>query len=353
MRILHLGTDSFGGHGGIALFNREFATALATYGGGTEVVVLPRLIPNEPESLPANVRFLADAAHGRSAYLWTLMRVAARERIDLVVCGHVNLLPIARMVAKDPLLVTHGIEAWKPLRDPLSRRLLHDCRAVVSVSDLTRRRFVEWSHFRGRTFVLPNAVRAAHYGVRAKRADLIERYGLAGKRVLLTVGRLAASERYKGFDEVIEILPSLPADVVYLIAGGGDDTQRLVKKAADLGLGDRVIFTGRFAEADKPDLYALADLYVMPSLGEGFGFVFLEALASGVPAIASKHDGGREALRDGQLGLLVDPSSPAEIRAAIVELLDGRPRAVPPGLDYFSFANFEARVHEIVSSILH
>ena len=87
-----------------------------------------------------------------------------------------------------------------------------------------------------------------------------------------------------------------------MIAGGGDDIPRLREKAAILGVTERVRFIGDFEESEKADIYSLASVYVMPSRGEGFGFVFLEALASGLPAIGSRHDGGREALLGGELG---------------------------------------------------
>jgi glycosyltransferase involved in cell wall biosynthesis len=198
--------------------------------------------------------------------------------------------------------------------------------------------------------VLPNAVHLEQYGIRPKRRDLIERYQVDGKRVLLTVGRLDSGERSKGFDEVLDALRDLPEDVVYIIAGGGNDFTRLQKKAMDLGVAHRVVFTGLFDERDKPDLYNLADAYVMPSRGEGFGFVFLEAMACGVPVIGSKADGGREALRGGELGLLVDPTNPAEVRAAIVETLARGERRIPPGLDYFSFEKFRERSRAILSA---
>jgi glycosyltransferase involved in cell wall biosynthesis len=196
--------------------------------------------------------------------------------------------------------------------------------------------------------VLPNAVHLEQYGIRPKRADLVERYRLDGKRVLLTVGRLDAREQSKGFDEVLDVLPQLPDDVVYMIAGGGDDFPRLQQKALALGVGERVIFTGLFAEDEKRDLYNLADVYVMPSRGEGFGFVFLEAMACGIPVIASKTDGGREALLDGKLGLLVDPSNRDEIRDAILTSLTRSERRIPEGLDYFSFEKFAARSRAII-----
>ena len=348
MRVLLLCTDAYGGHGGIALYNRDLARALASRDDCDEVMVVPRVMRTATGDIPPKVTFVADAARGPVHYLRALAR-AKRSRPDLVICGHVNLLPVACMLASRPLLMIYGIEAWKRVHRPVADRFLRRCRAVISISEITRDRFLQWSRYPGATFLLPNAIHTEEYGIRPPRPDLVARYGLEGKRVLLTVGRLAEGERYKGFDEVLEILGQLPDDVVYLIAGGGNDATRLQQKAAALGLAQRVIFTGLFPEEEKADLYALADLYVMPSRGEGFGFVFLEALASGVPAIGSKHDGGREALLGGELGLLVDPSNPAEIAAAIREVLArGRSRTIPSNLAHFSFERFVERLNAIV-----
>lgn len=336
MSIVFLVTDAYGGHGGIALFNREFCAAI-----GEPITVIPRVVRGPIRDVPPHVTFVADAATSPFAYLRALA-AARRSKPELVICGHMNLLPVA---FGKPLLVVHGIEAWKKRRAPLDK-----CRGIVSVSALTRDRLTGWSGYKGPTYVLPNAVHLDEYGIRPKRPDLVKRYKLDGKRVLLTVGRLESAERSKGFDQVLDVLSDLPEDVVYIIAGGGNDFARLQKKSIDRGVGDRVIFTGLFDDRDKPDLYNLADVYVMPSRGEGFGFVFLEAMACGVPVIGSKADGGREALRNGQLGLLVDPTNPAEVRTAILETLARGERKVPEGLDYFSFEKFVERTRAILES---
>ncbi|MFL6245723.1 MAG: glycosyltransferase family 4 protein [Thermoanaerobaculia bacterium] len=338
MNVLFLVTDAYGGYGGIALFNRELCAALPH----VNITVIPRLIRGPIQDVPPHVTFVAAAAESPVAYVRAL--AAARgTQPDLVICGHINLLPVA---FGEPLLIVHGIEAWKKRRASLDQ-----CRGIVSVSALTRDRLVGWSGYEGPTFVLPNAVHLEEYGVRPKREDWIARYHLQGKRVLLTVGRLEAAERSKGFDEVLEVLRDLPEDIVYMIAGGGNDANRLQLRARELGVASRVIFTGLFADEEKRDLYNLADAYVMPSRGEGFGFVFLEAMACGVPVIGSKLDGGREALLGGKLGLLVDPTNPAEIRAAILETLEHGKREVPEALDYFSFENFAQRSRDIIDSV--
>ena len=119
-------------------------------------------------------------------------------------------------------------------------------------------------------------------------------------------------------------------------------------KARVLGIADRVVFAGWIDEREKADHYRLADAFVMPGRGEGFGFVFLEAMACGVPVVASTLDGSREAVREGQLGLLANPDDRAALRNAVTEALR-RPKGIPPGLDYFSFERFTARLGEILA----
>jgi glycosyltransferase involved in cell wall biosynthesis len=348
MRLLILCTDAYGGHGGIALYTRDLIEALASHPAVDDVVAIPRLIHGAPEPIPANVTFVAEAARSRGRYMRAVVR-AMRQRFDLVVCAHVNLLPVARMLRRKTLLMIYGIEAWKPARRGAA--LVRGVDAVASISEITRDRFLTWSGYSGPSFLIPNAIHLERYGIRPRNPELVNRWNLDGRRVLLTLGRIVAAERYKGFDEVIEVLPSLPDDVVYLAAGSGSDLPRLVAKAKALGVGDRVIFTGHIDEREKTDVYNLADAYVMPSRGEGFGFVFLEALACGVPVIGSRHDGGREALRDGELGLLVDPSSLAEIRTAILDVLSEGRREVPAALAHFAFANFQSRVHSTLDEL--
>src|SRR5205823_13994683 len=126
--------------------------------------------------------------------------------------------------------------------------------------------------------------------------------------------------------------------ISYLIVGDGPDRRRLEQKAHQLGVEKRVVFAGRTSEEEKPDHYRLADAYVMPSSGEGFGIVFLEALACGIPVIGSKVDGSRDALLDGRLGILVNPTDPAELRAAIVQTLaqkGGGAKDLRNGVEYF------------------
>ncbi len=361
MRILALVSDAFGGLGGIAQYNRDLLGALCSCPGVTEVVAVPRRGPRPAEPLPAKLTYLTDGINGKFRYLLAVLRcLVTPGKYDLICCGHLFLLPLAylaRWKTGAPLaLFIFGLDAWQPPRSALAAMFAARVDAVISISELTAARFLAWARLpRDRVFLLPNAVAGQLYGVGGKNPDLLQRYGLSGKIVLLTVSRLCATDNYKGIDEVLELLPELAEqvpEIAYLIGGDGGDRERLQAKARSLGVADRVVFAGFIPEPEKPDHYRLADAYVMPGWGEGFGFVYLEAMACGIPVLGSKLDGSREALRDGALGILVDPHDPDELRWGILEALN-RPRGViPPGLSHFSLENFTRRCHEIVRRIM-
>ncbi|MGA7576868.1 MAG: glycosyltransferase family 4 protein [Desulfobaccales bacterium] len=361
MRILALVSDAFGGQGGIAQYNRDLLGALCSYAGVMEVVAVTRRAPLPIEPLPPKLTYVTSGVNSKLRYLGAVLRcLVTTGQYELICCGHLFLLPLAYLAkwkTGAPLaLYIFGLDAWQPPRSLLTARLAAKVDAVIAISEVTTERFLAWAKLpRDRVFLLPNAVAQRQYGAGAKNPDWVQRYGLAGKIVLLTVSRLCATDNYKGIDEVLGLMPALAAEVpgiAYLIVGDGDDRERLQAKARSLGVADRVVFAGFIPEHEKAGHYRLADAYVMPGWGEGFGFVYLEAMACGIPVLGSKLDGSREALRDGALGILVDPHDPDELRWGILETLK-RPRGViPPGLSYFSLENFTTRCHEIVRRII-
>jgi phosphatidyl-myo-inositol dimannoside synthase len=350
IRALVLTTDAFGGMGGIAQYNRDLLTALTDVPGMTEVVAIPRIVPGPPQALPPKLQYVAEAGGGKVRFARAALR-GARGRFDLIVCGHVNLLPIAgllRLRHRAPLvLVVYGIDVWKPHASWLVRRLIRRVDGVWSISEITRDRMMAWSGVpAGRFTILPNAIDLARYRPGPRNAEFARRLGLTDRKVIMMLGRLSAAERYKGVDEVLEVLPMLVQQeprLTFVVAGDGDDRDRLVRKARELNVAGNVLFTGFVSEDEKTALLRLADGFVMPGRGEGFGFVFLEAMACGTPVVASRVDGSREAVRNGLLGRLVDPDDRVELQASILEVLRA-PRAVPEGLSYFDRPHFEARV---------
>jgi phosphatidyl-myo-inositol dimannoside synthase len=355
VRILALVPEAHGGFGGIATYSRDLVDACCELPRVTQVKVVPRIVRSAPLSLPTKAEMLATAAGGLARYMRAVVAAAA-ERQDAILCSHLYLLPFAMLATlgrRIPVIgILHGVEAWQPTRrwfvDTLSRK----CDGLISVSELTRARFQLWSGLDdGRICVLPAAVHPEAFGLGPKPPYLLDRYGIAGKRVILTLGRLDARERQKGIDELIELMPRLLAempDLVYLIAGDGDDSGRLQAKVEAAGLAGSVRLIGLIAESEKADHYRLCDVYSMAGRQEGFGIVFLEALATGAPVVASVLDGSRNAVLDGKLGELANPDDPASLRAAILRAL-ARPRAVPELLEHFSFANFVTRLDHILN----
>jgi glycosyltransferase involved in cell wall biosynthesis len=353
--------EGFGGRGGIAKFNRDFLTALCSHPACASVTAFPRLMPDSPGPLPRNLSYVTDGLNSKTRYVQSIAKEAfSRPKADLLFCGHINLLPLARLLQikeRAPLaLIVHGIEAWQPTRKSLANHCARRVQAFLAVSSFTKERFLGWTGLRPEQgHLLPNSIAIGDFGPGTKDKSLTARYGLKDHKVLFTLGRLSEDERYKGLDEVLQALPALAREVpniVYMVAGSGNDRARLEQKAADLGLEDRVIFTGYVPEEEKAAHYRLADAFVLPGWGEGFGIVYLEAMACGIPVVASKLDASREAVRDGELGILVNPRNPAEIQAGILEALRRPKGIVPKGLDYFSFQNFCQRCHGIVDQIL-
>lgn len=359
MRILVLASDAYGGTGGIAQYMRDFVGAVASHPNTENITVIPRVIVREPGPLPERVTHLSHFTASKMRFITGALRTAiGRPRFDWIICGHVNLLPVATVAAALSgariIVVAYGMEVWQP-RNMISRKFLSRVFAVISISSVTIERLQGWAKLPpNRTFLLPNAVDLSRFAPGTKSEELMSRWSLGGRRVLLTVGRMDAAEQAKGFDEILDVMPRLVSEIpelVYVAVGDGSDRRRLQAKADALGLSRHCVFPGYVSEQEKLEYYRLADVFVMPSRLEGFGYVFLEALAVGVPVIASKVDGSREAVRNGAWGALVDPDNPEELIAAIRSALSAPRIPARAELEFFSWGSFVRRCHDVLDSL--
>jgi phosphatidylinositol alpha-1,6-mannosyltransferase len=145
-----------------------------------------------------------------------------------------------------------------------------------------------------------------------------------GPHAMLIVGRLDTSQRHKGHDQLLEALPkimkSVP-DAQLVVAGDGDDLHRLKKRAQDLGVTQQVMFLGRADEQDLHALYEQCALFVMPSDGDGFGLVFLEAMMHRTPCVGLAGSAAEEVFENGVSGMLVDRDNREELAACLSGLL--------------------------------
>jgi len=255
--------------------------------------------------------------------------------------------------------VIYGIEAWKPTSHWTTNRLCRKLDTFITIREFTARRFAEWAGIKKLDYhYIPNCIDESKYGIGDKSQELLTRYGIAGKTVIMTMGRL--EEKRKGFDEIIEVLPNVRKhipDLVYLVVGDGPDRERLSKKADALGVKELVVFTGYVPEEKKADHYRLADVFAMPGSDREFDsypyrFVFLEALACGVPVVGCRLEDDSE-MNDPfarKLIIQVDPNNREEITEGILEALPLSGR-IPPELSKFYYASFSRKVHRIIDGL--
>jgi phosphatidylinositol alpha-1,6-mannosyltransferase len=355
-RILALVTDAYGMRGGIARYNRDLFEALA--GSGTEILVLPRHGSADGLTLPAGIRQFP-AVLDRPRFCLASLGAAWRCRpVDVVFCGHVFMAPFAHLVARLTgaryWIQAHGTEVWTDRRD-LVRRSIEAADMVTTVSRVTRRLLLDWVDLApDRVRVLPNTVNDRFTPGPLSEA-MRARLRLGPGPVLLTVGRLSSTERYKGHEQIFATLPILrqrfPA-LVHVVAGDGDDRARLERRATEL-TGDRhaVRFLGYVPEEELPDLYRLADLFVMPSSDEGFGIVYLEAAACGLRVVGGTGGGSGDAIPDDRVGVVVDPNDQTALVEAIALSL-GRGRVDPGAIEPYRRPHFAAATGRLLARLL-
>ena len=251
------------------------------------------------------------------------------KRPKLILVGHIHFTPVAyavKCICKIPFwVVTYGIEAWDIRNNFLKKSLLASDR-ILTMSSFTKNRIAsEQDIAADKISVLPGTFDANLFKIKPKPGQLLDKYGLNGKQpVILTVCRLDKGEKYKGYDRIIEALPRLIQyfpDIRYVLVGEGSDTERIEELVSSLKLDKHVILPGKITGEDLCDHYNLCDCFAMPSTGEGFGIVFLEALACGKPVLAGNKDGSVDALRNGELGVLVDPDDTNEISDNLIKIL--------------------------------
>lgn len=357
VRILALITDGFGGHGGIAQYNRDFLTALAQTDSVGEIVAALRQGQAKRDALPPKVRELPATFNKIGYSLRAIGAAATQGPFDIVFCGHIAHAPVAAVIARNlgvPLwLQLHGIDAWTCPPLPV-RWGVEQSDLVTVVSRYTKRKFLAWANIHPeRVRVLPNTV-SDRFVPGTKSRQLLERYGLDGKRILLTVSRISLDDRYKGHHRVLAVMPDLLRsfpDLVYVIAGDGNGRERLEDLAHEQELGNSIKFIGKVDDADLPDLYRAADVFVMPSTKEGFGIVFLEAMRSGVPVVGGNGDGSMDPLRDGAACYAVSCDDRGELSEAIRSALQ-KPCHCAHHAEIFNFTAFSKQCAAVMDHML-
>ncbi|MDB9347409.1 glycosyltransferase [Nodularia spumigena] len=251
---------------------------------------------------------------------------------NLIISTHLNFTPVAYQLKKVRGIpywtIAHGVDAWN-IDNPKLQQALHHADRILAVSGYTRDRLIKEQNLDPQKIsILYNTFDADQFQPAPKPTYLLHRHQLKPEQpIILTVARLSASEQYKGYDQIIRAMPkirSMIPDVHYMIVGKGDDQSRIKRLIAELKLENCVTLAGFVPDAELCDYYNLCNLFAMPSKGEGFGIVYLEALACGKPVLGGNQDAAIDALCHGKLGALVNPDDVLEIAHTIIEILLGK-----------------------------
>jgi phosphatidylinositol alpha-1,6-mannosyltransferase len=367
MKVLFLYLKAFSFTGGIEKFNRSFLKAL-------HELSVDGFIDADASSSYDTVTdekyFPRNRFHGfggrRKKFVFSA--VLKCFRYDVVVIGHINLAVVACIMKKlrpslKIVVVTHGIEVWKT-HTKYKKQLLEQADTILSVSQFTKEKILEFNPGidPARIKIFPNTIDPYFKApaVFGKPEYLLKRYNLnSNAEILITVTRLSFSEKYKGYDNTISMMKEIIAannNVRYLICGKADDSEkeRIVSLIKENDVSNKIILTGFVKDEELIDHYLLGDVFVMPSKKEGFGIVFIEALACGLKVIAGSKDGSVDALKNGELGMLIDPDNKEEVAVAISQSLRNNnydPIAMQKKVfDAFGFDKYKERLRNYLTN---
>lgn len=364
-RFLWLLSEAFATAGGIQSYNRLLLRTcgeLASQTGDRSHALLLHDRPQDVDPDCSGVRVKAFAG-SRTAFALAAVHDVLYFRPQVVVIGHAHfgalalalkaLRPSARQI-----FLAFGVEVWARL-PTLRRAALRYADSIACISRFTGERLCEENGLSlGRLRLLPCALDPGWTG----------RFGTlmppsAGSRppTMLTVSRLHPGDAYKGIDLVLRALPTIAErlpDVRYVVVGEGTDRGRLEAIAAANGVSSRVDFRGRLSDEALARAYCESALFVLPSTGEGFGIVFLEAAFFGRPSLAARAGGAAEVVLDGATGALIEAGNVDALAQKAIHLLSQPAlldemghRAHTRLHEVFEYPAFTARVQHVLSEL--
>ena len=284
-----------------------------------------------PKAIP---QFVGEAAH------------VITGNYDCLHCGDLfpqglNGVALRRLFRLPMLMFCHGDEISQTDRrqyQPRVRNFIYrHADVIIAANQFAYDGLVRIGIPEDRLHKLTPGVNLEQFHPAPPRRDLVERYGLQGAKVLLTVARMVPR---KGHKIVLEALPKVIREVPnlkYIIAGDGPEGPKLQQQARQLGIQDAVIFAGDIPHGEICDFYNLCDVLIMANRleaggdVESFGMVFTEANAVGKPVIGGRSGGTAEAVLDGKTGFLADPGNADEIAGRLLQLLKNEDLAASMG----------------------
>jgi phosphatidylinositol alpha-1,6-mannosyltransferase len=325
--------------GGVQRAGRHLASVLTEFAAsrGMECRILS--LNDAPELKRLNVAgrdfFFTGSGRAKGSFLATAIRAARRRsgkrgaKTKLVIAGHPNLAPVVRAMRflaprLKSIVCTHGVEVWEPLAR-MRRMALRRANVVLAPSKYTAEHVAAVQGVATEKIrVLPWALDPQFEMLAPHAAQAVAPANFPEGRVVLTVGRWRTEERYKGMDTLITALPRLLPrwpELQLAAIGEGDDRAWLEDLAEENGVRRHVHFLSGLSYEELAACYAHCEIFALPSKGEGFGLVYLEAMACGKPVIGGAHGGAPEVIDDGRTGYLVPHGDAAQLATAVDTLL--------------------------------
>jgi phosphatidylinositol alpha-1,6-mannosyltransferase len=322
--------------GGIQSYTHTLISGLQDVLGEDQVRVVA--VRGEPEALQDGR--VALRAFVKFRFLSSALAAVISWSPNLIICAHIGVAPVARFIQRltgTPYwLVLYGIEVWGDLPS-VKRDALRAARRYVTITRFTLDATIARHSLNASSpLILPPTLPK---GPMCSTETNYLTSEDSRRPIVLTVGRIAASEQYKGHDVMLEAWPLVlrrVPDAVYWIVGDGDDRQRLELRARELGISGSLHFAGSVSREELDVCYDRCSVFAMPTRteldahlprGEGFGIVFLEAMAHGRPVVGPCVGAPAEFIHSGEHGLLVNPKDPVEVAQALIELLEDPARA--------------------------
>jgi phosphatidylinositol alpha-1,6-mannosyltransferase len=312
MRIVFVSPCPFGEFGGVQLSGQIAWSGIASSAPGeARLVCYGNRQACRQDS--GDKRILCSAS--RLGFCWNAIKVNGADVIFVWHIHMLRLLPLLRGRGSKVILFLHGIECWRPL-DPYTKYLLQKVDLFVSNSDFTWRRFLDYH---------PRWRESAHYSVPLGVGESTSQRPTPGSPpAALIVGRMLRTEDYKGHRELVRawplVLERAPTAELW-ICGGGDLRWDLEALAESLSVKSKIRFFGEVTDQEKQDLLQKSRCLAMPSRGEGFGLVYLEAMRWGRPCLVSVDDAGQEVVNPPEAGLSVDTGDIAQLANSLCRLL--------------------------------
>jgi phosphatidylinositol alpha-1,6-mannosyltransferase len=363
-KVLFLCLEVFSRTGGIQKVTRAMAKALQELNLDSRVYALSDGNRDLNERYVARKNFKGFKGNKMRFFFASLFGAFNCHTILLI---HINLLPVAYAIkllfpSRRIILVAHGIEVWRTL-NRFQKYFLNKHVVIWSVSKFTKNQLLIKNQISNdRISILNNSLDPFFDVTITENCQEFKRkttWQNLPDKIIFTLARLSAQEHDKGYDLVIQCMPRLleaHPGLKYFIGGtcSLQEKQRIAQLIEALNLQHSVRLVGYIPEKALSAFYLQTDVFVMPSKKEGFGLVLIEAAANGCEVIAGNQDGSTDALLNGQLGTLVDPSSAAEITEAILTALsNGSPKRAKIrqqlALSTFGFENYKRKIQELLT----